>query len=142
MAMRALIIVDVQNDFCEGGSLAVAGGTAVAREISSLLASPDHGYDHVVATKDYHIDPVGHFADEPDYSHTWPAHCVADSPGFDDLYRGPTRIDLKQVGGDFVVWKAPRPGVGATPAYQLAAVVDLGPLAPLLGRLAVGTVWW
>ncbi len=79
--MRALIIVDVQNDFCEGGSLAVAGGAAVARSISSLLASADHGYDHVVATKDYHIDPGSHFADEPDYAHSWPVHCVAGSPG-------------------------------------------------------------
>ena len=79
--MRALIIVDVQNDFCEGGSLAVAGGAAVARGITSLLAKPDHGYDHVVATKDYHIDPGGHFADEPDYAKSWPVHCVAGSPG-------------------------------------------------------------
>ena len=90
--MRALIIVDVQNDFCEGGSLAVAGGTAVARSISSLLASADHGYDHVVATKDYHIDPGSHFADEPDYIHSWPVHCVAESAGADfhpDLATGP-----------------------------------------------------
>jgi len=79
--MRALIIVDVQNDFCEGGSLAVAGGSAVARSISSLLASPGHGYDHVVATKDYHIDPGGHFANEPDYANSWPPHCVAGTPG-------------------------------------------------------------
>ena len=79
--MRALIIVDVQNDFCEGGSLAVAGGAAVARSISSLLASADHGYDHVVATQDYHIDPGRHFANEPDYAHSWPVHCVAGSPG-------------------------------------------------------------
>jgi nicotinamidase/pyrazinamidase len=89
--MRALIIVDVQNDFCEGGSLAVAGGTAVARSISSLLAS-DHGYGHVVATKDYHIDPGGHFSDHPDYSHSWPRHCVAGSPGAEfhpDLATGP-----------------------------------------------------
>ena len=71
MTVRALIIVDVQNDFCEGGSLAVAGGAAVARSVSSLLAS-DHGYDHVVATKDYHIDPGPHFANEPDYAHSWP----------------------------------------------------------------------
>ena len=78
--MRALIIVDVQNDFCEGGSLAVAGGAAVARSISSLLASGDHGYDHVVATKDYHIDPGSHFADEPDYAHSWPRHCVDHGP--------------------------------------------------------------
>jgi nicotinamidase/pyrazinamidase len=79
--MRALIIVDVQNDFCEGGSLAVAGGAAVARGITSLLADPDHGYDHVVATKDFHIDPGSHFADEPDYAKSWPVHCVAGSPG-------------------------------------------------------------
>ena len=91
MTVRALIIVDVQNDFCEGGSLAVAGGTAVARSISSLLAS-DHGYGHVVATKDYHIDPGGHFADHPDYAHSWPRHCVAGSPGAEfhpDLATGP-----------------------------------------------------
>ena len=79
--MRALIIVDVQNDFCEGGSLAVAGGAAVARDISSLLASPDHGYEHVVATSDYHIDPGSHFSDHPDYWQTWPAHCVAGTSG-------------------------------------------------------------
>jgi nicotinamidase/pyrazinamidase len=79
--VRALIIVDVQNDFCEGGSLAVAGGAAVARSISELLAAGDHGYDHVVATKDYHIDPGRHFADEPDYVHSWPVHCVAGTPG-------------------------------------------------------------
>ena len=81
--MRALIIVDVQNDFCEGGSLAVAGGTAVARSISSLLASADHGYDHVVATKDYHIDPGAHFSDAPDYVDTWPVHCVVGTAGQD-----------------------------------------------------------
>ena len=49
--------------------------------ITSLLARPDHGYDHVVATKDYHIDPGSHFADEPDYRKSWPAHCVAGSTG-------------------------------------------------------------
>jgi nicotinamidase/pyrazinamidase len=90
--VRALIIVDVQNDFCEGGSLAVAGGAAVARSISSLLASGDHGYDHVVATKDYHINPGSHFASEPDYARSWPVHCVAGSPGADfhpDLATGP-----------------------------------------------------
>jgi nicotinamidase/pyrazinamidase len=81
--VRALIIVDVQNDFCEGGSLAVAGGAAVARSVSSLLTSGDHGYDHVVATKDYHVDPGGHFADEPDYAHSWPKHCVAGTTGAD-----------------------------------------------------------
>ena len=81
--MRALIIVDVQNDFCEGGSLAVAGGAAVARGISSLLASPGNGYAHVVATQDYHIDPGSHFSDHPDYAASWPPHCVAGSTGAD-----------------------------------------------------------
>ncbi|MGV0993329.1 MAG: nicotinamidase [Mycobacterium sp.] len=80
--MRALLIVDVQNDFCEGGSLAVDGGTAVAAAISDYLAS-HHGYDHVVATKDHHIDPDGHFADHPDYVSSWPRHCVAGTPGAD-----------------------------------------------------------
>jgi nicotinamidase/pyrazinamidase len=90
--VRALIIVDVQNDFCEGGSLAVAGGAAVARSISELLASARHGYDHVVATKDYHVDPGSHFAEHPDYVHSWPVHCVAGSSGADfhpDLATGP-----------------------------------------------------
>ena len=81
-AVRALIIVDVQNDFCEGGSLAVAGGAAVARGISSLLAT-DHGYAHVVATQDYHIDPGSHFSAHPDYAQSWPPHCVAGSAGAD-----------------------------------------------------------
>ena len=80
--MRALIIDDVQNDFCEGGSLEVKGGAAVARGISGLLAS-DHGYAHVVATKDFHIDPGEHFSDDPDYKVSWPRHCVADSAGAD-----------------------------------------------------------
>jgi nicotinamidase/pyrazinamidase len=80
--MRALIIVDVQNDFCEGGSLAVTGGSAVARGISELLASGP-GYAHVVATKDFHIDPGEHFSEHPDYAASWPRHCVADTSGAD-----------------------------------------------------------
>ena len=78
--MRALIIVDVQNDFCEGGSLAVAGGAAVAREVTGRLAG-EHGYAHVVATKDFHVDPGSHFSDHPDYASSWPRHCVAGTPG-------------------------------------------------------------
>ncbi|OIV37418.1 nicotinamidase [Mangrovactinospora gilvigrisea] len=78
---RALIVVDVQNDFCEGGSLAVQGGTDVAAGVTDLVADRDCGYDHIVATRDYHIDPGDHFAAEPDYRHSWPAHCVAGSEG-------------------------------------------------------------
>jgi nicotinamidase/pyrazinamidase len=76
---RALIIVDVQNDFCEGGSLPVAGGAGVAAGISQALSSEN--WDHVVATKDYHIDPGAHFSDHPDYLDTWPAHCVVGTGG-------------------------------------------------------------
>jgi nicotinamidase/pyrazinamidase len=80
--MRALIIVDVQNDFCEGGSLAVTGAGAVVRALNALLAGA-HGYDHIVATKDFHVSPGTHFADEPDYVDSWPRHCVAGTHGAD-----------------------------------------------------------
>jgi len=80
--MRALIIVDVQNDFCEGGSLAVTGGAAVARAISAHLAEGG-GYAHVVATKDFHVAPGRHFSDHPDYTDSWPPHCVAGTAGAD-----------------------------------------------------------
>lgn len=76
---KALIVVDVQNDFCEGGSLAVAGGAAVAAAISQHIATSS--YDHVVATRDYHVDPGEHFSDMPDFIDTWPVHCVAGTPG-------------------------------------------------------------
>lgn len=80
--MRALLIVDVQNDFCEGGSLAVAGGAAVARAITEFLASPAAArYDHIVASQDYHIDPGSHFSGEPDFVTTWPPHCVVGTAG-------------------------------------------------------------
>lgn len=78
---RALIVVDVQVDFCEGGSLAVAGGAAVARGISSLLARSRARYDFVVATRDWHIDPGEHFSETPDFVDSWPVHCVKGTPG-------------------------------------------------------------
>ncbi len=79
--MRALIVVDVQNDFCEGGSLAVTGGSAVAAAISAYLAAGDGGYAHVVASRDHHIDPGDHFSDHPDFARSWPPHCVAGTAG-------------------------------------------------------------
>ena len=78
---RGLVIVDVQNDFCEGGSLAVQGGADVARRVSQYLGDHAHQYATVVATRDWHIDPAGHFAEQPDYVDTWPAHCVAGTAG-------------------------------------------------------------
>lgn len=83
MSERALIIVDVQNDFCEGGSLAVAGGADVAAAITEHLRSGRARYAAIVATKDWHVDPGPHFADVPDYVDTWPTHCVAGTPGAD-----------------------------------------------------------
>ena len=76
---RALIVVDVQNDFCEGGSLAVAGGADVAAAISAHVSAA--GYDHVVATRDHHVDPGSHFSEHPDFLETWPAHCVVGTGG-------------------------------------------------------------
>ncbi|MCW4352140.1 nicotinamidase [Hoyosella sp. YIM 151337] len=83
-AKRALIVVDVQNDFCEGGSLAVQGGAAIAGEISALIADTadtEVGYDMIVATRDYHIDPGDHFSDSPDFVDSWPVHCKVGTEG-------------------------------------------------------------
>jgi nicotinamidase/pyrazinamidase len=77
--MRALIVVDVQNDFCEGGSLAVDGGAAVAAAISGHVRTAS--YDHVVATRDHHVDPGAHFSATPDFVDSWPPHCRAGTPG-------------------------------------------------------------
>ncbi|WP_394938624.1 nicotinamidase [Psychromicrobium sp. YIM B11713] len=82
---NALIIVDVQNDFCEGGSLAVDGGAEVANGISELLDSAfgveGQDFDFVLATQDWHIDPGAHFSATPDFIDSWPVHCVAGSKG-------------------------------------------------------------
>ena len=84
---RALIVVDVQNDFCEGGSLPVTGGADVAHKISSLLhrwtekapKAPD--YAVAVATLDHHVDPGDHFSHHPDFVESWPRHCVVGTDG-------------------------------------------------------------
>ncbi|MFL6117669.1 MAG: nicotinamidase [Catenulispora sp.] len=79
---RALVVIDVQNDFCEGGSLPVSGGSEVAAGVTELLAEPDRGgYEQVVATRDWHTDPGPHFSAEPDYVSSWPVHCVAGTKG-------------------------------------------------------------
>lgn len=78
---RALIVVDVQNDFCEGGSLGVAGGAAVAADVARHLAEHRGEYDAVVATADWHVDPGSHFSDTPDFVDTWPVHCTVGTPG-------------------------------------------------------------
>jgi putative nicotinate phosphoribosyltransferase len=80
----ALIVVDVQRDFCEGGALAIDGGNEVAEGIAALLHSSRSGYAAVVATRDWHVNPGRHFAqpgEAPDYVTSWPVHCVAGSAG-------------------------------------------------------------
>ncbi|MGO2539574.1 isochorismatase family protein [Specibacter sp. AOP5-B1-6] len=77
---KALIIVDLQNDFCEGGSLAVDGGADLATQISELMEN-SLDLDFVVATQDWHVDPGAHFSDTPDFRTSWPVHCVAGSKG-------------------------------------------------------------
>lgn len=87
---RALIVVDVQNDFCEGGSLSVPGGAALARTLNHLTHSGT--YDAVVATRDFHVEPGVHFSENPDFETSWPPHCRAGTPGADfhpDLDMGP-----------------------------------------------------
>ncbi|NLZ57143.1 MAG: isochorismatase family protein [Corynebacterium sp.] len=78
---HALILVDVQKDFCPGGSLATNRGDEVAGLIGAYQLSHASEYDAVIATQDWHIDPGSHFSDTPDYIDTWPVHCVADSAG-------------------------------------------------------------
>ncbi len=81
LTSRALVLVDIQNDFCEGGSLPVTGGSAVARRVADYVVAQHCSYAAVVATADWHQDPGDHFGDPPDYVDSWPVHCVAGSDG-------------------------------------------------------------
>lgn len=84
----ALLVVDVQEDFCEGGSLAVHGGRAVAAAVAEVLPA----YDLVVASTDWHVDPGAHFSTTPDYVDSWPAHCVVGTSG--SRLQAPLREEL------------------------------------------------
>src|SRR3954454_20190337 len=77
----ALVIVDLQNDFCEGGSLGVDGGIEVARRVSAYVAEHAGDYELIVASRDYHVEPGGHFSDQPDFRDSWPVHCVVGTTG-------------------------------------------------------------
>ncbi|MFC9941784.1 isochorismatase family protein [Streptomyces pratensis] len=79
---RGLIVVDVQNDFCEGGSVPVAGGAQIATAIAELVEqAAGRDYRCVVATRDHHIDPGSHFSENPDFRDSFPVHCVAGQQG-------------------------------------------------------------
>ena len=102
---RALIVVDVQNDFCEGGSLGVPGGSKVARAISDHVEYYRSEYHLVVATRDWHVEPGTHFAPEgedPDYAETWPVHCRAGTGGAE------FHPDLRLPAGSIVISKGER----------------------------------
>lgn len=81
----ALIVVDLQVDFCEDGALAVPGGNRVAEDIDHFINEEGWAYDEIIFTKDWHEAPPstngGHFGDPPDYVDTWPVHCVQFSKG-------------------------------------------------------------
>lgn len=78
---KALIIVDVQNDFCEGGTLATERGAEVAALISEYVENNHGSYEAIVATQDWHISPGEHFSETPDFKVSWPRHCVAETEG-------------------------------------------------------------
>ena len=80
---RALLLVDVQNDFCPGGALGTDRGDEVASKIAALIApgAEAAGYSEILATQDWHIDPGSHFSENPDFVDSWPVHCVAGSTG-------------------------------------------------------------
>ncbi|BDZ51623.1 amidase [Frondihabitans sucicola] len=133
---RALFIVDVQNDFTEGGALGVDGGAAVAAGVTALLRAAPETYDVVVASRDWHHgddDNDGHFATDadPDFVSTWPPHCVAGTAGAE--YH--PALDTSDV--DVHV----RKGMGV-PAYSLfEGVSDTGEhVVALLDRLGVDDI--
>jgi nicotinamidase/pyrazinamidase len=131
---RALLVVDVQPTFCEGGALPVAGGNAVAAAIARFAAGHRGAYDLVVTTQDWHIDPGAHFATppaEPDYVDTWPPHGVA---GTLEAELHPALADLR---ADVAVKKGQR-----SAAYSgFEGSDDAGrPLAEVLAEAGVGAV--
>ena len=112
---RALIVVDVQPTFCEGGALAVTGGNAVAERIAAYASTHRDDYALVVTTQDWHIDPGDHFSPDPDFIDTWPVHGVA---GTDEARLHPA---LDAVGQ----------------GYRVRVLTDLTePVSPELGRAA------
>lgn len=101
---RALLIVDIQPDFCEGGSLPVTGGNAVAAAVARYVEKTGADYALIATSQDWHNPDStngGHFAAEPDYRTTWPAHCVAGTPGAElhpDLAEALTKATTTVVG--------------------------------------------
>ncbi len=130
----ALVVVDVQNDFCEGGSLAVAGGADLAHRVATLLASG--AYTTVVATRDHHVDPGPHFSSTPDYVDSWPPHCVHE--------RGVTTLDVVGIATDHCVrataLDGAREGFAVRVIEGMTAAVDPSGLPALREELRAAQV--
>lgn len=134
---KALFIIDVQNDFCEGGSLAVQGGAAVAAGITELLKSGETNYDVVIASRDWHDagnDNGGHFAPEgqaPDFVNNWPVHCVSGTHGAE--YHA--NLDVSKININIIK------GMGK-PSYSIfeGVTTEGKPLEELLKELSVTDV--
>jgi nicotinamidase/pyrazinamidase len=127
---RALFIIDVQNDFTEGGSLGVDGGAAVAAGVTRLLEQHPDRYDHVFASRDWHDpdnDNGGHISDHPDYVVTWPPHCIAGTPGA-EYHPGldTSRVDVHVKKGQGRPAYSIFEGVTADGTTVAAALDDLG----------------
>lgn len=85
----ALIVVDVQNDFCSGGALAVPDADQVIPVINCLSKA----FDHVVFSRDWHPDDHCSFSETPAYEHgSWPPHCIQNSPGAE--FHGDLRVPV------------------------------------------------
>ena len=136
---KALIIVDVQNDFCAGGALATDRGAKVAALISEYVEDNHHRYEAVVATQDWHIDPGAHFSDTPDFVDSWPVHCVANTEGAEihpnldtdyiDAYFRKGRYEAAYSG--FEGLQAPEESVMTGEHEPGATLDDEGPKTPL-----------
>ena len=136
---KALIIVDVQNDFCAGGALATDRGAKVASLISEYVEDNHHRYEAVVATQDWHIDPGAHFSDTPDFVDSWPVHCVANTEGAEihpnldtdyiEAYFRKGRYEAAYSG--FEGLQAPEESVMAGEHEPGATLDDEGPKTPL-----------
>jgi len=105
----ALIIVDMQNDFCRDGSLAVPGGDEIVPMVNRLASMYAADGRLVVATRDWHPAETSHFVD---YGGVWPAHCVADTPG------AAFHPDLRLPEGTIIVSKGTRPGEDAFSGFD------------------------
>ena len=93
----ALIVVDLQRDFCEGGALPVPGGASCAARISEYVAQFAGSYAAVTATQDWHVDPKGHFGDPPDWIDSWPVHCIANTDGAEFHPNLGSKVDVHKV---------------------------------------------